>query len=73
MVMFGNKKDDFLFDIAKYESTLENGKRVIEDIKGEKIEMLSTSYTNDGGHLNREGSKWVAMNFLLFLINDINR
>jgi hypothetical protein len=60
-------KKAHLFDLAFYESTLQNGNRSIFRRGGKDYEMLQEEYTEDGGHLNRKGRTWVAVHFLMFL------
>jgi hypothetical protein len=44
-----------LFDLARIESTRPDGRRETFDWKGRSVPALVPSYTDDGGHLNREG------------------
>jgi len=53
-----------LFDLAGVESTYPNGKRCINYINGTKVYSLVPQYTDDGGHLNECGGKFVATKFL---------
>jgi len=56
-----------VFDLALAESTLPDGTRcaVVED--GERIACLVPAYTDDGGHLNETGRRWVAARLLRLL------
>jgi lysophospholipase L1-like esterase len=56
-----------LFDIAEIESTLPDGSREKFILDGEEYYSLYSEYTNDGGHLNKEGQLRVAQAFLYFL------
>jgi hypothetical protein len=64
---FGGK--DPLFDLAKVESTLPNGKRSAFTASNETYYSLAPEYTDDGGHLNEKGSRTAARELLLFLAN----
>ena len=59
-----NYDNDRLFDIARIESTYPDSKR---ETGPKNSEALVPVYTNDGGHLNQEGRRLVAEQFLLFL------
>jgi len=63
---------DPVFDLAKIESTLPDGRRSTFKKSEESIFQLAPKYTNDGGHLNKCGRKIVAEDFLVFLVNLIN-
>lgn len=56
-----------IFDLARIESTREDGSRETIQIKGEEVFVLVPEYTNDGGHLNEKGQRIVASEFLSFL------
>jgi lysophospholipase L1-like esterase len=58
-----------VFDLAKFESTLPNGKRQMFSHKSEKYFSLVPEYTDDNGHLNEKGRKIVAEQLLIFLAN----
>jgi hypothetical protein len=53
-------KSDILFDIAEYESTTPDGTRISFNTKGVKTFALYEKYTDDGGHLNSYGQKYIA-------------
>lgn len=55
---------ELLFDIARIESTRDDGSRVGFAWKGEHIESLAPEYTRDGGHLNERGQAHVAKELL---------
>ena len=61
--------NQYIFDLAKIQSTYPNGKREFSVYKKEKIYSLIPSYTNDGGHLSSKGESIVSEKFLLFLLN----
>ena len=56
-----------LFDIAKFESTYQDGTRSFFMKDGNKYYYLPDVYTNDGGHLNKIGRKHVAEQMLIIL------
>jgi hypothetical protein len=56
-----------LFDLAYWEATLPDGERSVFTWEGATYDSLAGEYTEDGGHLNRDGSRWVAERFLVFL------
>jgi hypothetical protein len=56
-----------LFDLAYFESTSENGLRIANAIRGDKYYTLRDEYTTDGGHLNKEGRRYIAGQLLIFL------
>jgi lysophospholipase L1-like esterase len=53
-----------IFDLAAAESTLADGSRSSFTQDGRTIYTLEPRYTTDGGHLNEEGQRWVAAQFL---------
>ena len=62
---------EYIFDIAKIESTYPDGKREIKTLDNKSCYYLSKIYTSDGGHLNGFGQKVVA-NELINKIAKIN-
>ncbi|MFH0974678.1 MAG: hypothetical protein V1874_02725 [Spirochaetota bacterium] len=60
-----------LFDIAKIESTDQNGILKESSTGGIKHHSLLKEYTNDGGHLNERGASFAADHFLAFLASHI--
>jgi len=60
---------NLLFDLAKIESTLPNGKKETFVSSGNTYNVMAPIYTDDGGHLNKVGRKHVAKELLLFLAN----
>jgi len=56
-----------VFDLAKFESTNPDGKAETFGYKGRRIRVLVPMYTDDGGHLNQIGRRYVAEQLLLFL------
>ncbi len=56
-----------LFDLAAVEAELPDGKQCSFRQHGKRYEALAPQYTDDGGHLNRDGRKRVAGQFLSFL------
>jgi hypothetical protein len=53
-----------LIDIARLESTLEDGTRIAASVEGRSIEVLPSDYTDDGAHLNERGRRHVARGFI---------
>lgn len=60
---------DPIFDLAKIESTLPDGKRESFTRDGGTYYSLIQDYTDDGSHLNEIGRRVVAEKFLIFLAN----
>jgi hypothetical protein len=56
-----------VFDLARLESTDSSGRRVTVRLGDASVPVLAPEYTDDGGHLNQAGRRWVASNFLQFL------
>jgi len=56
-----------VFDLAEIESTLPDGKRVINSEDGITFYSMAPEYTSDGGHLNEKGRRIVARKLLKFL------
>lgn len=56
-----------IFDIAKFESTYQDGNREFVIMDEDKVYALVPDYTYDGGHLNDAGKKYIAKQFLFFL------
>ena len=67
---FSNKDQDLVFDIARLESTLPDGSRREFKDNYETYYSLAEEYTYDGGHLNEKGRKYIAEQFLLFLLQN---
>jgi len=64
---------DQIFDIAKIESTHEDGRREKIIQEGMPYYFLINDYTNDGGHLNKKGQYLVASNLISFITNKIKQ
>lgn len=60
-------KDGQVFDLAKFESEFPDGRLNIFNKCGYKYYSLITSYTDDGGHLNKVGRNAIAQRLLLLL------
>jgi hypothetical protein len=56
-----------VFDLALVESTLPDGSRTGFSRNGKTYYTLASEYTRDGGHLNDQGQRRVAEQFLIFL------
>jgi len=61
--------NDPLFDLAALESTFPDGRRYTFSAGGKAYETLVPEYTDDGGHLNQKGRRWVAEQLLVLLAN----
>jgi len=59
--------DKNVFDLARFESTKVDGTTVTSSLGGTSHYLLLPEYTTDGGHLNPEGARFVAYNFIGFL------
>lgn len=62
---YGDKQ--FVFDLAKWESTRLDGSRVYSIINDKPVYYLNHDFTTDGGHLNEAGSMFVAEQLLVYL------
>ena len=58
-----------IFDIAGYESTRPDGTRETFELDGKRYYALVPAYTSDGGHLNALGSRYLASELLLVLVD----
>ena len=58
---------DTIFDIAAIEATAPDGEETIFTVKGKKYYSMYPKYSNDGGHLNKQGKQIVAERLLVFL------
>jgi len=58
---------EFVFDLAKVESTTRSGTRTLVKWKGDSVPMLNPSYTDDGQHLNAEGRIYAARHLISVL------
>jgi len=62
-----------IFDLALYESASRDGQVLTYRKKGNiTSHALRNEYTDDGGHLNEIGRRFIAEQFLLFLIQTVN-
>jgi len=59
-----------VFDLAKLESTYADGSREMFTVAGKQYEALIDNYASDGRHLNELGSRYIARELLLFLVNN---
>jgi len=60
-----------LFDLARFESTTQDGKLISYTNEKSPYYTLLPEYTDDGGHLNETGRKKIAGDLLYFLITAI--
>jgi len=67
---YGNR--EAIFDIARLESTLANGKRVENSKDNLTYYSLAPVYAADSGHLNRYGRLMAAKNFAEFLASNLD-
>jgi len=56
-----------LFDLARVESMFLDGKRQYHELNGNIYYSMIPEYTDDGGHLNEKGRRFVAEQFIIFL------
>ena len=64
-------KDNTLFDLALVESTLADGSRAAYESAGTRYYAMQPGYTDDGGHLNKTGRRFVVERFIAFLANHL--
>lgn len=64
--------DQYIFDLAKYESSYTDGKREFTLVNNEKIYSMIPAYSDDGGHLSKIGKNKISANFLLYLLELTN-
>ena len=57
-----------LFDLAGFESTRMDGRRVVFNKNGGDYFSMADEWTHDGGHFNEGGGKYMAKKLLLFLV-----
>ncbi len=60
-----------VFDLASVSSSDYSGKEMLSNKGGVKHQALLAQYTNDGGHLNREGGENVVSRLVGFIGNQI--
>ena len=56
-----------LFDLAAVEATTLDGKRTAFEHRGTPFHALLPAYTDDGGHLNKQGRRVAAEQLLILL------
>lgn len=56
-----------LFDIAKLEARLPDGRSVFYRVDGDSVPLLAPQYTDDGGHLNAAARRMAAEQLLIML------
>ncbi|MCP3933653.1 MAG: hypothetical protein GY705_31685 [Bacteroidetes bacterium] len=59
---------DPVFDFATAEATQPDGKMTMFTKNGKEYLSLYKGYSDDGGHLNRQGQKTIAEQLLIFLV-----
>lgn len=65
-------KEDPVFDLARIESTKQDGSREQHRYKNRDYYSLAPEYTNDGAHLNELGKRVVAIEMANFLSKTIS-
>ena len=70
MSAFGNEP---VFDISRIESTRPDGSRESFARSGKKYYQLAPEYTTDGGHLNAEGSRVLAVDLIHVIAEALKR
>jgi len=58
-----------VFDIARFEATALDGSVTGFKYRGTEYLAMNPGFSNDGGHLNKLGSKVIAERLILFLVN----
>jgi hypothetical protein len=53
-----------IVDLARMESTREDGSRCLVELDGRQVECLAPEFTDDGAHLNERGRRVVAARFV---------
>lgn len=71
MLLAEFKGKEPVFDIATIESTRPDGSRCRFEYNGKTYYSMVPEYTNDDGHLNAQGRKLVAAEFLITLLNEL--
>lgn len=72
LARFGDGKA-LVFDLARLESTLPDGRRSAFDHDGKPVHTLAADYTDDGGHLNEAGRRHAAAAFVRTLVQALQR
>lgn len=57
-----------IFDIARYETIGPEGRASYRNLGSEKVFLMDSQYTNDGGHLNSTGRRMVAEQLLATMV-----
>ncbi len=65
--------NDYIFDLAKVESTYPDGRREFIEQNGKKYYSLINGYTDDGGHLNKTGRTIAAVELLKTLATALQK
>jgi hypothetical protein len=58
---------ELVFDLARYESTRDDGTIETYEVDGKTVPKLRADFSDDGGHLNAAGREAVAAQFLAYL------
>ncbi len=67
ILLSDESKTTSIFDIARYEATSADGSVEKFSYEGNDYLYLDPRYSSDGGHLNEQGSQWVAGKLLDFI------
>lgn len=70
-MLLKNEFGDSVFDLSAIESTDTSGEMILSNKGGIKHPTLLHQYTNDGGHLNEDGSRLVSSGFLKFIAKQL--
>jgi len=62
-----------IFDLALVETVNSDNLKCFVSKGGRKVYVMASEYTNDGGHLNKQGRKRVAEQFLITLASIANK
>ena len=65
-------KNDYIFDIARVESTYPDGKNNLFNYNGKAYQSLIFDYSTDAAHLNEMGQKRAALEFISILVQACN-
>jgi hypothetical protein len=67
------KNKEPVFDLASVEATRPDQQKEKFIVDGKEYLSMFSDYSSDGGHLNRLGSKVVAEQFILALVENMQR
>ena len=67
LLMDAYSQQEHVFDLALTESVNSDGFRCYATKGAGKVFLMAPEYTEDGGHLNKQGRKWTAEQLLIIL------